>query len=200
MDKDEIAIKVTLIGESSVGKTSIINRYAKGNFSQELESTLGANYSQKKIVRKGKKIRLDLWDTAGQEKYRSIGRHFYKESYIVCLVYDISNYDSFEKLKSIWYPELKQFGEELKIVAVVGNKIDKYLNEEVKDEDAKAFAEEIKAINKRTSAMEGTNIEDLFNSLVDKYLTEIGGMIIEEDKIKIKKENHHDKNKKKSCC
>ena len=200
MDKDEIAIKVTLIGESSVGKTSIINRYAKGNFSQELESTLGANYSQKKIVRQGKKIRLDLWDTAGQEKYRAIGRHFYKESYIVCLVYDISNYDSFEKLKSIWYPELKQFGEELKIVAVVGNKIDKYLNEEVKDEDAKAFAEEIKAINKRTSAMEGTNIEDLFNSLVDKYLTEIGGMIIEEDKIKIKKENHHDKNKKKSCC
>ena len=200
MDKDEIAIKVTLIGESSVGKTSIINRYTKGNFSQELESTLGANYSQKKIVRQGKKIRLDLWDTAGQEKYRSIGRHFYKESYIVCLVYDISNYDSFEKLKSIWYPELKQFGEELKIVAVVGNKIDKYLNEEVKDEDAKAFAEEIKAINKRTSAMEGTNIEDLFNSLVDKYLTEIGGMIIEEDKIKIKKENHNDKNKKKSCC
>ncbi len=200
MDKDEIAIKVTLIGESSVGKTSIINRYAKGNFSQELESTLGANYSQKKMVRHGKKIRLDLWDTAGQEKYRAIGRHFYKESYIVCLVYDISNKDSFEKLKSVWYPDLQQFGEKLRIVAVVGNKIDKYLEEEVKDEDAKAFAEEIKAINKRTSAMEGTNIEDLFNSLVDKYLTEISGMIIEGDKIKIKKENHNDKNKKKSCC
>ena len=200
MDKDEIAIKVTLIGESSVGKTSIINRYAKGNFSQELESTLGANYSQKKMVRHGKKIRLDLWDTAGQEKYRAIGRHFYKESYIVCLVYDISNKDSFEKLKSVWYPDLQQFGEKLRIVAVVGNKIDKYLEEEVKDEDAKAFAEEIKAINKRTSAMEGTNIEDLFISLVDKYLTEISGMIIEGDKIKIKKENHNDKNKKKSCC
>jgi len=200
MDKDEIAIKVTLIGESSVGKTSIINRYAKGNFSQELESTLGANYSQKKMVRHGKKIRLDLWDTAGQEKYRAIGRHFYKESYIVCLVYDISNKDSFEKLKSVWYPDLQQFGEKLRIVAVVGNKIDKYLEEEVKDEDAKAFAEEIKAINKRTSAMEGTNIEDLFNSLVDKYLTEISGMIIEGDKIKIKKEHHNDKNKKKSCC
>ena len=200
MDKDELAIKVTLIGESSVGKTSIINRYAKGNFSQELESTLGANYSQKKLVRHGKKIRLDLWDTAGQEKYRAIGRHFYKESYIVCLVYDISNRDSFEKIKSVWYPDLQQFGEKLRIVAVVGNKIDKYLEEEVKDEDAKAFAEEIKAINKRTSAMEGTNIEDLFNSLVDKYLTEISGMIIEGDKIKIKKENHNDKNKKKSCC
>ena len=200
MDKDEIAIKVTLIGESSVGKTSIINRYAKGNFSQELESTLGANYSQKKIVRHGKKIRLDLWDTAGQEKYRAIGRHFYKESYIVCLVYDISNQDSFDKLKSVWLPDLQQFGEKLRIVAVVGNKIDKYLEEEVKDEDAKAFAEEIQALNKRTSAMEGTNIEDLFTSLVDKYLTDISGMIIEEDKIKIKKENHNDKNKKKKKC
>ena len=124
MDKDEIGIKVTLIGESSVGKTSIINRYAKDNFSQELESTLGANYSQKKIVRHGKKIRLDLWDTAGQEKYRAIGRHFYKESYIVCLVYDITNHDSFEKLKSVWHPDLKEFGEKLKILAVVENKID----------------------------------------------------------------------------
>ena len=200
MDPDEIGIKVTLIGESSVGKTSIINRYTKNAFTQEMESTLGANYSQKKITLHKQKIRMDLWDTAGQEKYRAIGRHFYKESYIVCLVYDISNRDSFEKLKSVWYPDLQQFGEKLRIVAVVGNKIDKYLEEEVKDEDAKAFAEEIKAINKRTSAMEGTNIEDLFNSLVDKYLTEISGMIIEGDKIKIKKENHNDKNKKKSCC
>ena len=198
--KDDIAIKVTLIGESSVGKTSIINRFVKGNFSQELESTLGANYSQIKIKRHGKKIRLDLWDTAGQEKYRAIGRHFYKESYLICLVYDISNQDSFEKLKSVWYPDLQQFGEKLRILAVVGNKIDKYLEEEVKEEDAKAFAEEIKAINKRTSALDGTNIEDLFNSLVDKYLIEIGGKISENNKFKIHKENHNEKNKKKSCC
>ena len=198
MEKDEIAIKVTLIGESSVGKTSIINRYTKESFSQELDSTLGANYSQKKITRHGKKIRLDLWDTAGQEKYRAIGRHFYKESYIVCLVYDITNKDSFEKIKSIWYPDLKEYGEKLKIVALVGNKLDKYLEEEVNEEDAKKFAGEIKAIYKRTSAMEGTNIEDLFNTLADKYLAEISGLIIEDDKIKIKKVDS--KEKKKGCC
>ena len=198
MEKEEIGIKVTLIGESSVGKTSIINRYTKESFSQELDSTLGANYSQKKITRHGKKIRLDLWDTAGQEKYRAIGRHFYKESYIVCLVYDITNNDSFEKIKSIWYPDLKEYGEKLKIVALVGNKLDKYLEEEVKEDDAKKFAEEIKAIYKRTSAMEGTNIEDLFNTLADKYLTEIAGLIIDDDKIKIKKGDT--KEKKKGCC
>ena len=146
----------------------------------------------------GKKIRLDLWDTAGQEKYRAIGRHFYKESYIVCLVYDITNNDSFEKIKSIWYPDLKEYGEKLKIVALVGNKLDKYLEEEVKEDDARKFAEEIKAIYKRTSAMEGTNIEDLFNTLADKYLTEIAGLIIDDDKIKIKKGDT--KEKKKGCC
>ena len=74
------------------------------------------------------------------------------------------------------------------------------MEEEVKEEDAKAFAEEIKAINKRTSALDGTNIEDLFNSLVDKYLIEIDGKISENNKFKINKENHNEKNKKKSCC
>ena len=201
-DKDEIGIKVTLIGESSVGKTSIINRYTRNAFTQELESTLGANYSQKKIELHGKKIRMDLWDTAGQEKYRAIGRHFYKESYIVCLVYDISNLDSFEKLKEVWYPELKEHGEKLRILALVGNKIDKYLEEEVKEEDAKKFANEINAINKRTSAMEGTNIEDLFTTLAEKYLTDIANLVIQKDdsNIQIKTNDIKDPGKKKKCC
>ena len=203
MAKDEIGIKVTLIGESSVGKTSIINRYTRDDFAQDLESTLGANYSQKKIVRHGKKIRLDLWDTAGQEKYRAIGRHFYKESYIVCLVYDITSKSSFENIKKIWYPELKEYGEKLKILALVGNKIDKYLEEEVKEDEAQKFADEIKAIYKRTSAMEGTNIEELFNILADKYLSDIAGIIKpdgDEGKITIKKENNSQAQKKKGCC
>ena len=199
MDPDEIGIKVTLIGESSVGKTSIINRYTKNAFTQEMESTLGANYSQKKITLHKQKIRMDLWDTAGQEKYRAIGRHFYKESYIVCLVYDITNRDSFEKLKSVWFPELKEYGEKLKILALVGNKLDKYLDEDVNDEEAKKFAEEINAFFTKTSAMEGTNIEDLFNNLAEKYLTDIAGLIIEKDKIQIKKEDLKNE-KSRGCC
>ena len=199
MDPEEIGIKVTLIGESSVGKTSIINRYTKNAFTQEMESTLGANYSQKKITLHKQKIRMDLWDTAGQEKYRAIGRHFYKESYIVCLVYDITNRDSFEKLKNVWFPELKEYGEKLKILALVGNKLDKYLDEDVNDEEAKKFAEEINAFFTKTSAMEGTNIEDLFNTLAEKYLTDIAGLIIEKDKIQIKKEDLKNE-KRRGCC
>ena len=204
-DDDVIGIKVTLIGESSVGKTCIINKYCKNLFDSNVDSTLGANYSQKKIERNGQRIRLDLWDTAGQEKYRAIGRHFYKESYIVCLVYDITNKESFESIKTIWYPELTEYGEKYKIIALIGNKIDKYLEEQVSEEQGKKFAQEINAVYKRTSALDGTGIADLFDQLVDKYLKEVKHQDIKEDKskkeqnIKIKKEELVAKPKERRC-
>ncbi len=199
-------IKVTLIGDSSVGKTSIINRFCKNIFEQNLSSTLGANYCQKIIEKDGKNIRLDLWDTAGQEKYRAIGRHFYRESHIVCLVYDITNKESFENVKSIWYPELMEHGEKLKIIGLIGNKNDRYLDENVDEKNAKEFADEIQALYKKTSALDNTGIEDLFDELVSKYLKETGGFIslnsdnnTKEDKIVIEKEGKKDK-KNKNCC
>ena len=204
-DDDVIGIKVTLIGESSVGKTCIINKYCKNVFDSNVDSTLGANYSQKKIERAGKRIRLDLWDTAGQEKYRAIGRHFYKESYIVCLVYDITNKASFESIKTIWYPELTEYGEKYKIIALIGTKLDKYLEEQVSEEQGKKFAEEINAVFKRTSALDGTGIADLFDQLVDKYLREVKHQDIKEDtskkeeNIKIKKEVLIAKPKERKC-
>ena len=198
-DDDYLGIKVTLIGESSVGKTCIINKYCKNIFNEDVDSTLGANYSQKKLERNGQKIRLDLWDTAGQEKYRAIGRHFYKESFIVCLVYDITNTDSFENLKKIWYPELVEYGEKYKIIGLIGNKVDKYLDETVSTEEGEKFAKEINAVYKRTSALKGIGIEDLFNELIDKYLSEIKGQINTKNK---KKEGNvkivQEKNIKKS--
>ena len=204
MDDEYLGIKVTLIGESSVGKTCIINRFCKGVFNTDVESTLGANYSQKKLEKNGQKIRLDLWDTAGQEKYRAIGRHFYKESYIVCLVYDITSKESFENLKTIWYPDLKEYGEEYKIVALIGNKLDKFLEEEVSEEEGRKFAKEINAVYKRTSALEGTGLEDLFNELVDKYLKNIKDDIKKNDKEKqdnivIKKEDDNQPKQKRFC-
>ena len=183
-DDNELGIKITLIGESSVGKTCIINKYCKGVFNQDVDSTLGANYSQKKLERGGQKIRLDLWDTAGQEKYRAIGRHFYKESYIVCLVYDITSKDSFKNLQEIWYPELLEYGEKYKIIALIGNKVDRYLEETVSEEEGKKFAEKINAVYKRTSALKGIGLDDLFNELIDKFLSEIKGLTTVNEKKK----------------
>ena len=199
-------IKVTLIGDSSVGKTSIINRFCKNIFDQNLSSTLGANYCQKIIEKDGKNIRLDLWDTAGQEKYRAIGRHFYRESHIVCLVYDITNKESFENVKSIWYPELMEHGEKLKIIGLIGNKNDRYLDESVDENSVKEFADEIQALYKKTSALDNTGIDDLFDELISKYLKETGGLIslnadndTKENKIVIEKDGKKDKKKKIWC-
>ena len=185
-----IDCKVTLLGDSGVGKSSLIGRYISGIFTNGIISTTGANYSQKVIKKHDKIIRLDLWDTAGQEAYRAIGRHFYKESYIVCLVYDITNEKSFNNLKEIWYKELMEYGEEVKIVAIVGNKADLYLNEKVKEEQGRSFAKEKNAIFALTSAKTGDGIEELFADLLKKYFEEN----IPELLVEVKKEKKNDKN------
>ena len=170
----DISIKITLIGDSSVGKTCIINKFIKNDFSENSSiPTSGASYSEKIIKKFNKTISLNLWDTAGQERYRAIGRHFYKKSHITCLIYDITNEASFENLKNIWYNELKEFGEEVKIIAVVGNKNDLFVYEKVKEDDARKFAEKIDAVFKLTSAKSGDGINDLFNILVDKYFEKV---------------------------
>ena len=98
-DDDDIpSCKITLIGDSGVGKSSIIGRFITGFFNEEMNSTLGLNYSQKLYEKNGKKISLNLWDTAGQEKFRSLGKNFYNDSFIIIIVYDICNKASFQSI------------------------------------------------------------------------------------------------------
>ena len=168
--EEEESIKVTLLGNSGVGKTCIIKRYLDDEFSLEEQVTFSANFSQKEVTIADKTVILDIWDTAGQEQYRSMGRNFYKDSYIVCLVYDITNKDSFEDLKNIWYNELITYGEKYTVTAVVGNKSDCFEKEEVKEEEASNYAKSIKANYFMVSAKEGINIDSMFKTLAASYL------------------------------
>ena len=168
--EEEESIKVTLLGNSGVGKTCIIKRYLDDEFSLEEQVTFSANFSQKEVTIGDKTVILDIWDTAGQEQYRSMGRNFYKDSYIVCLVYDITNKDSFEDLKNIWYNELITYGEKYTVTAVVGNKSDCFEKEEVKEEEASNYAKSIKANYFMVSAKEGINIDSMFKTLAASYL------------------------------
>ena len=166
-----MSVKITLLGNCGVGKSSIIQRYANNTFSEDYISTSGASYCSKEIKRGNKIYLLDIWDTAGQEKYRSLGKNFYREAYIVILVYDITRQDSIDGLKNIWYPDLQKYGENFKILAVVGNKFDRYEEEDIVDEEeAKSFAKEINGIFMNVSAKNGDNIESLFNTLIDLYI------------------------------
>ena len=93
-----IELKMILLGESGVGKTSIINRYFHDKFESNMTSTLSMSYVDKELTIGNKKIKLNIWDTIGQEKYRSISKLFLNETKIVLLVYDITNLDSFKEL------------------------------------------------------------------------------------------------------
>ena len=162
-------LKITLIGDTGAGKTCIINRYINDDFLPDKVSTMGVFCSNKLVKENNKLLRVDLWDTAGQEQYRSLGRHFYKDSYVIILVYDITNRESFENLKIIWYKDLLKYNEKYTILAVVGNKSDLYEIEKVSEEEGRNYAKEINAIFMLVSAKNGDNINNLFNDIVNLY-------------------------------
>ena len=207
-DDDDIpSCKITLIGDSGVGKSSIIGRFITGFFNEEMNSTLGLNYSQKLYEKNGKKISLNLWDTAGQEKFRSLGKNFYKDSFIIIIVYDICNKASFQSIKEVWYPDIQRFGEKVNIIALVGNKKDKYEEEEVPEEEAKSYAKEIDANFFLVSANSGDGIEQMFQSLADNFFDiEFIKKIDEAKESRIDSivldiaSSRVDKSKNKSCC
>jgi small GTP-binding protein len=162
--------KVIMLGDSGVGKSSIISRYVSGYFVKDLVSTTGTNYSYKICENKDQKVRLNIWDTAGQEKYRSLGKHFYKNAYIICIVFDITKKETFQSIKEVWYPEILKNGEEHHIIAVIGNKIDKYTEEEVNEDECSSYAKEIDGHFFLVSAKNGKGINDMFQTLADIYL------------------------------
>jgi small GTP-binding protein len=107
--EDAKTIKVVILGESGVGKTSIISRFINDTFDEELVTTTGASYVSKsmKFSDKNQVLNFEIWDTAGQEKYRSLTQIFYKDASIAILVYDITNKDTFDELQNYWYEQIK---------------------------------------------------------------------------------------------
>ena len=106
-----VPCKIVLVGQSGVGKTNIITKYVSNEFSEDTESTNGASFASKEISydKLKKTLKMEIWDTAGQEKFRSLTRFFYKDAAIAILVYDITRKDSFEELKSYWLSQINQF-------------------------------------------------------------------------------------------
>ena len=144
-------IKVILVGDSGTGKTNRITVGAGHKFEEGTLSTTSCSYLQKKIKKNQKEYKVNLWDTVGQEKYRSLTRIFVKESNIVILVYDITNRVSFESL-DYWKKIIEDIlGNDITL-GVIGNKIDLYLKEEVKEKEGKEYAESIGAQFKLASA------------------------------------------------
>ena len=164
--------KLVFIGDPGVGKTCIISRFLKGTFDADQITTVGASYASKtiKISETNESLTLDIWDTAGQEKYRSLTRIFFQGAKLAILVYDITRKDSFENLKNVWLKELKDHADKNVVLGVAGNKSDLYEKEEVPEQEAREFAKSIGAIFCLTSAQNNSGIEELFEEMGKKFL------------------------------
>ena len=161
-------LKVILLGDSGVGKTSIINQYIKKNFVETL-STIGSEQHYKIIKINKKEIQLKIWDTPGQTKFFNITKNSMRNTDIAILIYDITNKESFISLKQ-WYKKLIEvIKKDNIIIGIASNKSD-LLNEEViTSEEINTFAEEINVDVFSTSAKNYDNIEEMFFKLTEKY-------------------------------
>ena len=163
-------IKLILVGDSGVGKTSIINRYYLNTFNSSMDSTQSMNFIIKDILINGKNIQLNIWDTLGQEKYFSCNKLFIKNSNIVILVYDITRKDSFKNL-DIWYDSINtELGKDY-YLGLVGNKFDMVEEEEVSEEMGIEKGKEWGAYFSLLSAKaDKEGIDNYFEELVQGYL------------------------------
>ena len=189
--------KVVLVGETHTGKTAIIQRIVNDRFEDNYESTMVASTLSTQVdLEDGRKVKFEIWDTAGQEKYRSINKIFYKDASIVIMVYDITKRNTYEEIKNYWYNQIVTMCNKNPIIAIVGNKSDLYIREEVKEKEAKEYAKEIGAVFQLTLRSEG--IRELMQAIGLKALGEIeqkesheqGGIDISKEK----------KEKKDKCC
>ncbi len=173
--------KVVLVGDSNVGKTSILQRFAKDVFEKDSETTISPQFMTRMmdLPQAGTRIKLQIWDTAGQEKYRSVTPIYYRDASAAICVFDVTNRESLDDAKK-WISDLRQYAPAHIILALAGNKCDLYAQEEVTIEDGKHFQEEHQIlIFQQTSAKENTGIDELFHEITQK---------IESNKINIKKQ------------
>lgn len=171
MSENQDPYKVVLVGESGVGKTCIIAQFTQGKFDPGTVTSLTAQFIRKTLeFPEGKSLTFDIWDTAGQEKYRSLAKIFYKDARAVILVYDITSQKSFDELKGYWYQQIKDIKDDKMIVAIAANKSDLYEEKQVANEDGEAFAKEVGAIFVSTSAKNDSGIRALFDNIGQKII------------------------------
>ena len=202
-DDDAVEIKTILVGMSGTGKTNIINAITGQKFEENKFTTSTSSFVDKYMTVKNKKYRLEIWDTAGQEKFRSLTKIFIKDSKIVIFVYDITTRASFEEI-DFWVSTVKDILKEDKIVyGLAGNKKDLFQNEVGEEEEGKKKAQEIGALLKLTSAKTGQGINEFIQSLLEEYVKKIGDSPNDNNNSKGNKlsgNNINGEKKKLKCC
>ena len=195
-------VQLLIIGDSTVGKTSILSRYTNGDFNPHYLATVGLDFFKKDEVYNGKTIRIKIWDTAGQERYKAITRAYYKGAKGAFIVYDITRKETFDDIDK-WRNELVSSCNKEVTVMLIGNKCDLEDQREITKEQGEEKAKSFGFSFIETSALSGENLEKGFEMLIkeiyQKYKVEQRGSdamdIDGGEEIKIGKTNN-----KKKCC
>ena len=207
--EEEIAylFKIIVIGDAGVGKSNIITKYTRNVFDETMKPTLGVEFIMKKISVKEKAVKLQIWDTAGQEKYRALAKNMYRNAVGVLIVYDVSKRKSFDSVRK-WIEEARQYTSEGSSVIIVGNKKDLVELREVSVEEAQTMSQEQKCYFLETSALDNSDkmIERVFSTIAEDILSKKeetteqmkGGTRIEINNT-VKKEGQDEK-KDGKCC
>ncbi|KAI9072116.1 hypothetical protein K1719_015253 [Acacia pycnantha] len=170
--KIDYVFKVVLIGDSAVGKSQILARFARNEFSMDSKATIGVEFQTRTLVIQHKTVKAQIWDTAGQERYRAVTSAYYRGAVGAMLVYDITKRQSFDHIPR-WLEELRNHADKNIVIILIGNKSDLENQRAVPTEDAKEFAEKEGLFFLETSALEATNVETAFMTV----LTEIFNIV-----------------------
>ena len=192
-------MKIVLVGDTQVGKTCLIRRLANGVFSEHNIATIGAAFQNHVIQTKSGTVSLQIWDTAGQEKFRALAPMYYRSAAVAILCFDLTNKRTFQALEQ-WSMELNEKAADTLQIIICGNKKDMVEQREISFEEGTEFAKAQGAVfYAETSAKTGEGVMELFTRIAEMGELEIGPIITTQPVVKISK-TIGKSNSKKSCC
>ena len=165
---EETVYKVLLLGDTTVGKTCFLMKYTDKTFQDIHMATIGLDYRLKTMkLKSGKDIKLQIWDTAGQDRFRAITKNYYKGSHGIILIYDVTNLQTFENVKN-WVNQIREEASTKVVIYIAANKIDMETERKVTKQEGESLAQELGFPFMETSAKSGININETFDDLVER--------------------------------
>jgi small GTP-binding protein len=203
----DFIFKVLLLGDSSVGKTCFLLRFSDDTFTDNHISTIGLDYRLKMVkVSNDDIVKLQIWDTAGQDRFRAITKNYYKGAHGIILIYDVTNQNSFNNIKN-WISQIKENTSEKVKICLVGNKCDMDENRKIAYEDGQKLADEYGLKFFETSAKNNLNVEETFKFLIEEIHGYHAKVNTNENEKPMERRKsfaviaiHKIQNKKKKCC